>query len=112
MAALAMNAGGRSRLVLEESARSTWENVAFTADLVAACSQVAYASSPVHAVRARRYLAQQHPELAERLVRADDYRLLESRGLKVATSAYFLYTELMRYGRAGIGARRASGSRR
>lgn len=58
MARLAAAAGvPRSRLVLEEEATTTWENVARTAPLVEAYPQVAFASAPLHAARARAYLA-------------------------------------------------------
>ena len=80
----------RERVTLETSARSTWENVALSAPLLTDARTVAIASSPIHAARARRYLHAQHPDLAERLVRARDSRLCERPLLKLATVAYDL----------------------
>lgn len=82
----------RDRVELEERARSTWENVANSIPLLEAgtAEQVAFASDPFHAEKARRYLAAQNPALAERLVRAEDYRVLERWWLKLATGAYYL----------------------
>ncbi len=52
MARLAAAAGvPPSRLVLEEQATTTWENVAQTAALVECYPQVAFASAPLHAGR-------------------------------------------------------------
>lgn len=88
MARLAVDAGmPPARLVLEEEATTTWENVALTVPLVEAYPQIAYASAPTHAARARAYLARQRPDLVARLVAAEDYRALERPGLKIATTA-------------------------
>jgi uncharacterized SAM-binding protein YcdF (DUF218 family) len=80
------------RVQREERALSTWENVANSIPLLdaGAADQVAFASDPFHAEKARRYLAVQSPEMAERLVRAADYRVLERWWLKLATGAYYL----------------------
>lgn len=80
------------RVQLEERAQSTWENVALSIPLLnaGAADQVAIASDPFHAEKARRYLAVQSPEMAQRLVRAEDYRVLERWWLKLATGAYYL----------------------
>lgn len=91
MAQLAAAAGvPPSRLRLEEQATTTWENVARTAPLIEGYPQVAFASAPLHAARARSYLARQRPDLASRLVCAQDYRPLERPALKVATAGYRL----------------------
>ena len=91
MARLAVDAGvPRSRVVVEEHAATTWENVARTAPLLQGYPQIAFASAPLHAARARAYLAQQRPDLASRLVAAKDYRPLERPGLKIATAGYRL----------------------
>ncbi|WP_432511262.1 YdcF family protein [Kineococcus sp. SYSU DK001] len=76
------------RVRCEESARSTWQNVEFTVGQVAPGQRLAIASSPVHAWRARRYLARQRPDLAARLVPAADYRFGERWGLKALTVLY------------------------
>lgn len=76
------------RIRREEAARTTWENIAFTVGDLAAGKRIAIASTPIHALRARRYLTRQRPDLAARLVPADDYRLGERWGWKVRTVVY------------------------
>lgn len=65
------------RIVWEQRARSTWENVAFSLGDLEGAEAIKVASDPLHALKARGYLWQQRPDLAGRLVRAEDYRLLE-----------------------------------
>lgn len=79
-----------SRVVLEERSRNTWQNVAFAVPHLLDARSIAVASAPSHAARARRYLARQRPDLAARLVPADDYRPGERLDWKVATLAYGL----------------------
>lgn len=76
------------RVRTEERARTTWENVEFTVAELDGARRVAIASSPVHALRARRYLARQRPDLAARLVPAADYRFGERWDLKALTVLY------------------------
>lgn len=64
-----------SAIELEEEATTTWENVAFALPRLQAAPQVKIASNTFHARRARRYLLEQAPELADRLHRARDHRL-------------------------------------
>ena len=78
------------RIALEEEARSTWQNVAHCLGELERAGSIAIASAPTHAARARRYLARQRPDLAARVVPADDYRFGECCGWKVATLAYGL----------------------
>jgi uncharacterized SAM-binding protein YcdF (DUF218 family) len=82
----------RERIVLEEEARSTWDNVLYCLPLAEAggAEQIAIASDPMHVDKARRYVAVQRPDLAVRVVRAADYRVLERWWLKVASAAYYL----------------------
>lgn len=77
-------------IVLEESARSTWENISKSIPLLASADQIVIASDPLHAEKARRYLSHQSPELAGRLIRAADYRLFERWWLKLVTVANYL----------------------
>lgn len=79
-----------ARLRTEETATTTWENVVRTLGDLEGARHVALASSPVHALRARRYLARLRPDLAARLVPAADYRLGERWGWKAATAGYDL----------------------
>ncbi|MEZ0491878.1 ElyC/SanA/YdcF family protein [Kineococcus sp. TBRC 1896] len=79
-----------ARLRTEETATTTWENVTRTLHDLEGARYVALASSPVHALRARRYLARLRPDLAARLVPAADYRFGERWGWKVMTAGYDL----------------------
>ncbi|MEZ0165713.1 ElyC/SanA/YdcF family protein [Kineococcus sp. LSe6-4] len=79
-----------SRLRTEETATTTWENVVRTLSDLEGARHVALASSPVHALRARRYLARLRPDLADRLVPAADYRFGERWGWKAETAGYDL----------------------
>lgn len=76
------------RIILETEARNTWQNIELTLPLVEDADTIKIASDPMHAARARRYLRRQRPDLADRLVSADDYRFLERWWLKIPTAAY------------------------
>jgi uncharacterized SAM-binding protein YcdF (DUF218 family) len=80
----------KSLIATESRASTTWENVEFSMPLLENFGRLAFVSDPLHAARARRYLRAQRPELAERLVRAGEYRLLERWWLKVPAAAYEL----------------------
>jgi uncharacterized SAM-binding protein YcdF (DUF218 family) len=60
-------------VIVEDQSRTTVENVANSAPLMADSPAIKIASDTYHARRARRILQNQSPELAERLVRARDY---------------------------------------
>ena len=62
---------------LESTSRSTWQNIENAVGLIDGFPVIKIVSNPVHAEKARRYLWQQRPDLAARLVRADDYRFGE-----------------------------------
>jgi uncharacterized SAM-binding protein YcdF (DUF218 family) len=79
---------------VETAATSTWQNVQFSLPLVNNYDRVAFVSDPLHAARARRYLRAQDPELANRLVSAGEYQLLEHCWLKIAFVAYEMYIAL------------------
>ncbi len=74
------------RIGVETRALSTWENVAYSLDELERAATIRIASTPVHAARARRYLRAQRPDLAGRLAPADDHRLGERMGMKLATA--------------------------
>ncbi|WP_223691647.1 YdcF family protein [Leifsonia poae] len=78
----------RERIVLEERARSTWENILFSIPLLESAPSITIASNTFHALRARRYLMEQSPELAARLSRADDYRAGENWPVKPLLLGY------------------------
>lgn len=77
-------------VTIEARAMSTWDNVRYSLPLAEPADQIAIASDPFHAERARRYVAQQRPDLAGRLVGAADYRPLERSWMKVVTVGNFL----------------------
>lgn len=61
-------------LVLDERSRSTSENVANAIPLLEQAERIKIVSNPLHGLRARLYLQHQRPDLAQRAVRAADYR--------------------------------------
>lgn len=61
-------------VVLEDRSTTTWENVTNVIPMIEDADRIKIASQPAHALKARAYLRRQRPDLAERLVRADDYR--------------------------------------
>lgn len=76
------------RVVLEERATSTWQNIEFSAPLVAGADVIVIISNPLHALRGRRFLRRQWPELADRLAPAADYRFGEYWWLKAPLTWY------------------------
>ncbi|MEU9877540.1 YdcF family protein [Streptomyces phaeochromogenes] len=61
-------------VLLEEQSATTWENITNVIPLLEDVDHIKIASQPAHALKARAYLRRQRPDLAEKLVRADDYR--------------------------------------
>jgi uncharacterized SAM-binding protein YcdF (DUF218 family) len=84
------------RILLEERASSTRENIEFSLPLAETCDVIKIASDPLHARRARRYIRQLRPDLAGRLEPAATYRPGEHPLLKLATLAYELLRPLVR----------------
>lgn len=66
--------GYPGRLVLEAESRTTRENIRNAIPLIEDADRIKIVSDPLHAARARNYLRLERPDLAERLVRAEDYR--------------------------------------
>jgi uncharacterized SAM-binding protein YcdF (DUF218 family) len=64
-------------VILETQATTTWENIAYSIPLMREADSIKIASNTFHARRGRRYLAMQSPLLADRLLRASDYKLAE-----------------------------------
>lgn len=91
------------RILLEEEARSTGENVAFCIPLVESADLIKIASNSLHALRARRYLREQRPDLADRLVRAADYRVGEFWWLKLVLVGYTVWANRRRRKVARLG---------
>jgi hypothetical protein len=69
--------GYRGELQLETESRSTWENIHNAIPLIEKTDRIKIVSNPLHAEKGRIYLTQLRPDLAARLVRANEYRLGE-----------------------------------
>ncbi|WP_426368387.1 YdcF family protein [Streptomyces sp. E-08] len=80
------------RVLVEDRSRNTWENITHVVPLIEDARQIVIVSQPAHALKARAYLRRQRPDLADRLVRADDYRLGEWTLLKPLLAAYGLWS--------------------
>lgn len=74
------------RIVLEPDSRSTWENIENAIALIEHADAIKIVSNSPHAEVAREYLRQQRPDLAERLVRADEHRFGEIVPMKIAAA--------------------------
>lgn len=79
-------------VLLEERSRTTWENVTNVTPLLEGVDRIEIASQPAHALKARAYLRRHRPDLAKRLVRADDYRFGEWMLVKPVLALYGLRT--------------------
>ena len=77
MAAYAAELGYAGPVVLEETSRTTWENVSHVVPLVEDVDTIKLVSQPSHALKARVYLRRQRPDLAERLTPGRDHVLGE-----------------------------------
>ncbi|HEY0260351.1 MAG TPA: YdcF family protein [Lacisediminihabitans sp.] len=62
-----------TNVLLEEASRTTWENIFNALPLLETATSIVIASNTFHARRARRYLATQRPDLADRLRRGRDW---------------------------------------
>jgi hypothetical protein len=79
-------------LLVEDKSRTTWENVTNVIPLLEDADRIKIVSQPAHALKARAYVRRQRPDLAERLVRADDYRPVEWVIGKPLLALYGLWT--------------------
>lgn len=66
--------GYEGEFLLEAESASTWENVQNAIPLIEDADSIAIVSNPLHAEKARAYLALARPDLAARLRRAEEYR--------------------------------------
>jgi hypothetical protein len=91
MAAYAREARGYAgELITETRSRSTWENVQNIIPIIENADRIKIVSNSLHAEKARAYLWQQRPDLADRLVPAADYRFGELIILKPLMAAFGL----------------------
>ncbi|WP_405818894.1 YdcF family protein [Streptomyces sp. NBC_01390] len=79
-------------VLLEDQSATTWENITNVIPLLEDVDRIKIASQPAHALKARAYLRRQRPDLAEKLVRADDYRPGEWMVAKPLLALYGLWT--------------------
>ncbi|WP_371529283.1 YdcF family protein [Streptomyces sp. NBC_01283] len=79
-------------VLLEDKSATTWENITNVIPLLEDADRIKIASQPAHALKARAYLRRQRPDLAERLVCADDYRPGEWLVAKPLLALYGLWT--------------------
>lgn len=87
MAAIARHLGLPDELiVLEERAHTTWENVTFSAPLVAHADRVVLVSDGYHAARALRYWRLQFPDAHEHVIVDPIYRPLERAWIKLPST--------------------------
>ncbi|MGB8945246.1 MAG: YdcF family protein [Streptomyces sp.] len=78
-------------VLLEDKSATTWENITNVIPLLEDVDRIKIVSQPAHALKARLYLRRQRPDLAERLVSADDYRLGEWLVAKPLLALYGLW---------------------
>lgn len=82
--------GYRGEMVLDELSRTTWENIQNAIPLIEDADRIKIVSNPLHGLRGRILLRQQRPDLARRLVRAQDYRFGEWTLFKPLLAVYGL----------------------
>ena len=82
--------GYTGRILLEPESRTTWENIENAIPMLEHASTIKIVSNSPHAQVGREYLWQQRPDLAERLVRADEHHLGEVVPMKIGASLRLL----------------------
>jgi uncharacterized SAM-binding protein YcdF (DUF218 family) len=80
-------------VVIEDKSRTTVENITYSAPMMADSPAIKIASDTFHARRARMILRDESPTLADKLVRARDYRPGEWGPLHAALVAFECYRE-------------------
>ncbi|WP_300265840.1 YdcF family protein [Microbacterium sp.] len=86
--------GFTGRILLEAESRSTQENIENVIGLLEHAGTIKIVSNSPHAEVAREYLWQLRPDLAQRLVRADEHRLGEIIPMKIAAAVRLLLFRL------------------
>lgn len=82
------------QIMLEEQARSTWDNMRYSLPMAEQFTAIKIASDPFHVRRAHRYVATIRPDLVTRLEPADCYRPGEYLLLKAAIVAYEIWSRV------------------
>lgn len=90
MARYAARRGYTGEVIVEDVSRTTWENVEQVIPFLEDVERIKVVSNPLHAQKARIYLQVQRPDLAERAVRAADFRVGEWAPLKPLFAVYGL----------------------
>ena len=84
------------QIMLEEQARSTWDNIRYSLPLAEQFTAIKIASDPFHVRKAHRHVARIRPDLVTRLEPADCYRPGEYLLLKAAILAYETWSHARR----------------
>jgi hypothetical protein len=84
------------QIMLEEQARSTWDNVKYSLPLAEQFTAIKIASDPLQVRKAHRYVAQIRPDLVSRLEPASCYRPGEYHLLKTAILAHEIWSRTRR----------------
>ena len=82
--------GYTGSIEIEPASRSTWENIENAIPMIEHADRIKIVSNSPHAEVAREYLRQQRPDLADRLVRADEHRLGEIVPMKIGAALRLL----------------------
>jgi len=90
LARYAAERGCPGRVLLETESHSTEENIRNSIPLLEGAEEIAVVSNALHAERARGLLRERRPDLAARLIRADDYRFGEIPVIKAVAAALAL----------------------
>lgn len=89
MAALAEQAGvPKTAIVVEDQARTTWENVSLSLPLLPEGDAILVASDALHAQRGRRYVCEQAPARCDRAFTAPAYSPFAHLGWTLGSALY------------------------
>lgn len=89
MAAIAREAGvPDAAIVVENRARTTWENVSLSLPLVPGDDAILIASDALHAQRGRRYVCEQAPARCDRVFTAPGWQPLRHAGWTLGSAIY------------------------
>jgi hypothetical protein len=80
------------QIMLEEQARSTWDNIKYSLPLAEPFTAIKIASDPFHVRKAHRYVARIRPDLITRLEPAGCYRPGEYLPVKAAILAHEIWS--------------------